>query len=104
MTNQVSSIPLLTAATATGAGEGKRAVSANRTYQASATATGALTADVDIEVSNDNVNWLVLGTISLADDDAASDGFASDAAWTYTRANVTAITGTGAAVTVTMGA
>jgi hypothetical protein len=78
----------------------------NATYQAvGATSAGAGTAEVDIEVSNDNENWILLGTISLTlSDTPATDGFASAAAWLYVRANITALTGTDASVNVIMGA
>ncbi len=75
------------------------------TFQASGTTTaGAGTAVVAIEVSNDNANWITLGTITLTlGTSATSDGFAALAAWGFVRANVTTLTGTGASVTVTMG-
>jgi hypothetical protein len=63
--------------------------------------TGAAT--VLIQVSNDGVNYLTLGTISLNLGTAAtSDGFAAANNWQYYRANVSAISGTNAKVTVYM--
>ena len=63
--------------------------------------TGAAT--VVIEVSNDGTNYNTLGTITLnLSTTAASDGFAVSNTWEYYRANVTAISGTGASVTVYM--
>lgn len=75
-------------------------------FQAIVTGTGAVTATVAIQVSEDGVNWCTtaLGTISLTGTTTASDGFATASAWKYVRANVTAITGTGASVSVLMGA
>jgi hypothetical protein len=78
----------------------------NATYQAvGRTSDGAGDASIDIEVSNDNQNWILLATIDLTlGTDTVTDGFASAAAWLYVRANVTAISGTDAAVSVFMGA
>ena len=56
--------------------------------------TGAAT--VKIQVSNDNANWIDLGTA------VTSDGLAAFAKWAWVRANVTAISGTDAEVTVTV--
>ena len=71
------------------------------TYQATMGVAGTPTATVDIEVSNDGVTWIVMGGISLSGV-SDTDGFASTAAWKYTRSNVTAL-GAGADVTITMG-
>ena len=75
------------------------------TFQASGTTTaGAGSAVVAIEVSNDNANWLTLGTITLTlGTSSTSDGFAALAAWGFVRCNVTTLTGTGASVSITMG-
>jgi len=74
------------------------------TFQATVSGTGAVSATVNIEVSNDNTNWLVLGTITLSGTTSATDGFASTANWRYVRSNCTAISGTNAALSVVMGA
>lgn len=94
---------LLDSVTATGAGTAIEMNSHAQTFQASITGTGAVTATVVVEVSNDGSNYLTLGTITLSGTDSDSDGFASSAAWTFVRGNVTAISGTSAAVTLTMG-
>jgi hypothetical protein len=75
------------------------------TFQAVVTGTGAVTATVTIEYSNDGTNVLstVGGTITLSGTTTASDGFTSTSPWKYVRANVTAISGTGATVQVYMG-
>lgn len=75
------------------------------TYQATgATTNGVGSAVVAIEVSNDNSAWITAGTITLTlGTSATTDGFAVNAAWVYTRAKVTTLTGTGAWVTVSMG-
>jgi hypothetical protein len=95
---------LLNAATTTQTGAALVVYQVNRTFQATVAGTGAVSATVIIEGSNDGANFLTLGTITLSGTTSASDGFVSDAAWGYVRARLTAISGTGAAVTVAMGA
>jgi hypothetical protein len=94
---------LLTAATATGAGASFSSHTSKRTFQATVTGTGAVTATVLIEASLNGTTWLTAGTITLSGTTSASDGFALDAPWGCFRANVTARSGTGAAVTVLTG-
>jgi hypothetical protein len=102
---------LLSNATATGAGAAwnPRDTSAVATYtyhsfQAvgnTSTSTGAAT--VLIQVSNDGANFFTLGTITLTLGTApTSDGFAVANTYEYYRANVSAISGTGAIVSVYM--
>jgi hypothetical protein len=56
-----------------------------------------------IEVSNDGVNYITMGTITLTlGTSVTSDGFAVANSYEYYRANVSAISGTGANVTVYM--
>ena len=76
----------------------------NRTFQAVITGTGALTGTILIQCSNDNVNFITLGTITLSGTTTASDGFASSGEWAFHRAYIAqnGITGTGAVVNVTM--
>ena len=77
---------------------------AAKTFQANgrvSTSTGAAT--VVVQVSNNNSDWITLGTITLTlGTSSTSDGFASLAPWAYVRGNVTAISGTNATVTLTM--
>lgn len=91
--------------TVTGAGAFLYKSSPKATYQATVSGTGAVTATVTIEYSNDGVNACstVGGTITLSGTTSSTDGFTSDSPWKYVRANVTAISGTGATVKVTMG-
>ncbi len=92
--------------TTTGAGSAHFKDSPHATFQATVTGTGAVTATVDIEVSNDGTNWAdtAAGTITLSGTTTHSDGFTTtNAPWKYVRANVTAISGTGASVDVVMG-
>lgn len=73
--------------------------------QATVEGTGAVTATVQIEVSNDAKGWVTdsIATLALSGTTTATKGFTSNAAWTYWRANITAISGTGAKVTVSIG-
>jgi hypothetical protein len=75
------------------------------TFQATVTGTGTVTATINIEVSLDGTNWCSTpaGTITLSGTTSSSDGFTTASSWKYVRANVTAISGTGATVVVLMG-
>ena len=97
---------LLNAVTSTGAGSSYSKPGLYSTLQAIANgSSGAYSATVNVEVSNDGTNWMVMGTITLSGTatTADTDGFASNASWKYIRGNVTAISGTGANVTLEMG-
>lgn len=74
-----------------------------RTYSASVTGTGAVTATVIIYGSNEGSVWNDLGTITLSGTDSNTDGFPSVAPWEWVRADLTAISGTGAIVSAVMG-
>lgn len=68
------------------------------------TTNGAGTLSVDVEISNNGINWKTVGTISIALSTVAeNDGFSIDAPWCFVRGNVTSITGTGAAASLIMG-
>lgn len=76
-----------------------------RTYQVvGSTSAGAGSTTVAIQGSNNGTNWDTIGTVTLTlSTAAASNGFSSADAYDYVRANVTAISGTGAAVSVFLG-
>ncbi len=96
---------LLNAVTATGAGKIAYPDMRKRSYQAKLANTTTPTATVKIygaNISGDTVGVL-LGTITLSGA-LDSDGFTTDAPWTHTWANCTAISGTSAAATCVMGA
>jgi len=95
---------LLSAVTSTGAGTSRPLAKTAATFQATVSGTGAVSATVAIEVSNDGDNFVTLGTITLSGTTTATDGFAASAPWAVVRANCTAISGTGAALSVVMGA
>lgn len=96
---------LLTDATATGPGA-SNPLAGPATVQATglvSSATGQ--AVIDIEVSNNGLNWLPHDTITLTlSTTEASAGVEIDAPWALIRANVTSISGAGARVSVFMGA
>lgn len=103
---KVATQNLLTAATTTATGDSYEPWSNNRTYAASAaTSSGAGALTVVIEVRNDSsAAWITMGTITLTlSTTAISDGLSSIVPWRYVRARITAISGTGATATVTMG-
>lgn len=97
---------LLTDATATGAGTAVQPLGVRRTYQAIGNTTaGAGASTIDIEVSNDGTNYVVVDTLSLTlATTVSSDSFESDKAWKYVRGNVKTISGTGAKVSLILGA
>lgn len=109
----IPTVALFAAQLTTATSEAVEPVSQSRTFQASVAGTGAVTATVIIEYSNEQNSantgpsstalWVTAGTITLSGTTNASDGFASVAAWRFARARLTAVSGTGAAVTVTMG-
>jgi hypothetical protein len=95
---------VLDAVTATGYSEWYPLGGENSSVQATVVGTGAVTASVNIEYSNDKIEPLAGFTISLSGTTSASDGDFAQPKWAWVRADLTAVTGTGAAVTVTVGA
>lgn len=94
-----------TAVTAT-TGLGEDVWHTNRTYEVSGhTSAGAGATDVVIEVRNSELAaWKTLATVSLVlGTTEVSDGFASQAAWRFVRARITAISGTDATVSANVG-
>jgi hypothetical protein len=97
--------PLVSAAIATGAASARTNPAAMKTYQASGTTSaGSGAATILIQGANDATNWETIGTISLTLGTAAtSASFASNDRYSSIRANVSAISGTGASVSATVG-
>jgi hypothetical protein len=99
---------ILSGATATGAGDSVVSEGSSVFHAAGTTSSGAGSATILIQGSNDptNADWVTLATIgiTLATTIATgvSDGapISKDAPWAYVRAYVSAISGTGAAVSV----
>lgn len=109
--NVVSGYPeavtLLSEATATGAGEGQRLRYGMKSFAATVTGSGSVAATVQMEISNDGAHWRAMVDVDgntvelvLSGTDSATDGFVTDESWLMHRANVTAIGGVGAKVTV----
>lgn len=67
------------------------------TLSAAATATGAPQTRFQAN------KWVLLGTITLTGTGEASDGFATASSWKWTRATVSAVSGTAASVQVIQG-
>jgi hypothetical protein len=106
----MSTIVLIDNATTTATGtpqnvQALRIPTDNKTFQASGTTTaGSGAVSVAVEVSNDNANWITMGTIGLTlGTTSATDGFVGIANWTYVRGRVASISGTGATVSLFMG-
>jgi hypothetical protein len=79
------------------------------TFQAIVTGTGSVGATVVIQGSNEPAtfngtksNWVTIDTYTLSGTTTATSGSTSTSVWRYVRANVTAISGTGATVEVIM--
>lgn len=86
-------------------GDAIQTVDAPKSFQLiGSTTSGTGAVSVDVQVSNNNVNWLLAGTISLTlSTTPTSDGFAVNTKWLYARGKVNSISGTGATVTLIMG-
>ncbi len=102
---KLEAVTLLSAATATGAGtvhSVSRSIKSFFCRGVVSASTGA--SAIKIQVSNNNAEWVDMGTITLTLGTAATaDGFVSDSSWKYYRANVSSISGTNATVTCSMG-
>ena len=95
---------MLAAVTATGAGSAVSDGGRGPSFSANVAGTGAVTATILVEGRNTASGvFFTLATITLSGTTSASDGFASLARYMEYRANLTAVSGTGAVVTVTMG-
>ena len=92
---------LLDASTSTETGSGIRSINSKRAVQViGSTSSGTGSATIAIEGSLDGTNYLCLGTITLSlTTTDSNDGFVVDGPWLFTRADLTAISGTGASVT-----
>lgn len=102
---RIGSVQILPGQIALATGDNFEPNTEKRTFQAvGSTSAGAGACTVDIQGSNDGINFITMATITLVLAVAQStDGFASDAPWRFVRAKVTSISGTDAAVSVWMG-
>lgn len=95
---------MMSARTTTGAGDAVADTGKAPSFTASVSGTGAVSATVRIEGRNAaNGVWFTLATITLSGTASAADGFGSMVRYMEYRAVLAAVSGTGAAVTVTMG-
>lgn len=96
---------LLTNATSTSTGSAYRLYTGKCTFQGvGSTTSGAGAAVIKVEVSNDQVNWIEMASISLTlSTTAATDGIATEACWKWVRGKVSSISGTGASVSLLIG-
>ena len=97
---------LFDSVTTTGAGSNIQLNGKDATFQAIANGTsGAYSATVLVQVSNDGTNWETAITFSLSGTATTADsaGDTMSAPWKHVRGNVTAISGTGANVTLYIG-
>ncbi len=74
-----------------------------RTIQATISGNGAVAAVIDVLVSNDNNNWLVMARFTMDGNNADTCGFATEVPCQFARAQLKSISGTGAVVDVSMG-
>ena len=72
-------------------------------FSAFVAGTGEVTATVLIECSNTGNGWVPYGTLTMSGTTLAPDAIAGSGRYLQYRARLTALTGTSAAVTVTMG-
>lgn len=100
-----SSTPAATGVTSTGDGAAVQLPAGVKSWQAQVTGTGAVSATVEIQFSNDGTNWMNHPdyTITLSGTNSDLDAFTEADAYLYHRVSVTAISGTDAAVAVTVG-
>lgn len=75
-----------------------------QTFQAVVTGTGSVSATVQLNGSNDGVNWTAIGSgITITSGTSPQNGAqVSNTTYQYYQANITALTGTSASVTTTM--
>ena len=101
---QAKTDTLLSAVLVTGAGNASKPLGLNKSFQAIGSVTAATgAATIDIEFSNDCVNYQVMDTLSLTLGTAVtSDYYENNYAWKCVRGNVKTISGTNASVTLIM--
>ena len=101
---QVRVGPVLKAVTTTGTSVPAGPVTAGKkTWQATLTGTGVIAATVEIRASNDGANPHIVAQLLLNGTDSTTLTAVTDEPWGYWDVNVTAISGTGATLTVTCG-
>lgn len=74
-----------------------------RNFQATLTGQDVVAAVVEIQISNDGFNWLIMCRFTMSGTNFDTGGFTAENPSQYVRAVLKSISGTGAAVDVTMG-
>lgn len=103
---KVGVLPLFADKTSTFTSDSAEPWHTNRTFEAyGTTGSGSGAATIIIEVRNsEQSDWHTMATITLIlSTTVTGDGFSSSAAWRYVRARLSAISGTGAAVSANLG-
>ena len=95
---------LVNGATANGNGTGIYFPKLNKVFGALLTGTGAVSATVTLRGSVDGVNYDQLGIMTLSGTTSVYLTQVNNGAYQYVRADITNLTGTSAAITVTVGA
>ena len=95
--------PSLVAAPGGGAGTQVN-ITTGQTFHYVLTGIGTVSATVNVVVSNDGVNWLDLNPVSLSGPAPQQNYLLGVNPWAYFAAYVSAISGTGATVNLTMSA
>lgn len=105
MSNENYSETLLGAVTSVSNGTVKQVapMPAPRHFVCKVVGTGAVSATVAIKAGNNSTDLVSLYTVTLSGTTSALDGVTDMGVWPYLRADVTAISGTNAAVTCTVG-
>lgn len=75
-----------------------------RSFVAKVAGTGSVSATVLIEASSNGTDFFTLATFTLSGTTSAADACVTDDSWRYLRGRVSAVSGTGAAVTLTVAA
>jgi hypothetical protein len=106
-TNPITPIVLLSGVTTVSTGTARDIAHLtdieDRYFTCKVVGTGAVTATVLVEVSNNNTDFFTLATFTLSGTTSATDGCVTEESWQYVRGRISAISGTGAAVTLTLG-
>lgn len=105
MSNENFIEALLSAVTSVSNGTAKQVtpIPSPRHFVCKVSGTGAVSATISIKAGNNATDLVTLYTVSLSGTTSAADGVVDTGAWPYLRADVTAISGTSAAVTCTVG-
>lgn len=73
---------------------------AHNSFQVNLTGSGTVSVTADVQVSNDNTNWITATSLSLTGSGGDVDGATLQSGWAYARVNFSSITGTSATVSV----